>query len=65
MEDKQNNPQKQISAQSWLRQLLFERAKSQGQGVRNSCLDEHLRAFRQQLKLAEQLEERKWCSETD
>ena len=57
MEDKQNNPQKQINAQSWLGNCYLEQAKKAKGKESKQLFGQAFEHFKQQLKLAEQLED--------
>ena len=55
MEDKQNNPQKQINAQSWLGNCYLEQAKKAKGKESKQLFGQAFEHFKQQLRLAEQL----------
>ena len=57
LEDKQNSLQEQIKAQSWLGGCYFEQAKKAKGKESEKLLGQAFEHFKQQLKLAEQLED--------
>ena len=57
LEDKQNSLQKQINAQSWLGGCYLEQAKKAKGKESEKLLGQAFEHFKQQLKLAEQLED--------